>query len=111
MAKITTRAKPKNPIFFPNTIATDKLNIDKLRSHFKSGESFETKDILAFYKKNESSIKQTTVNWRVYSLVQMGILARIGRGKFIIGEGKNFVPEISSKMITVNAKLKKNFHS
>jgi hypothetical protein len=41
----------------------------------------------------------------------MGILARIGRGKFIIGEGKNFVPEISSKMITVNAKLKKNFHS
>jgi hypothetical protein len=39
----------------------------------------------------------------------MGLLARIGRGKFIIGEGKNFVPEISSKMMAVNARLKKKF--
>jgi hypothetical protein len=39
----------------------------------------------------------------------MGLLARIGRGKFIIGEGKNFAPEISSKMMAVNARLKKKF--
>jgi hypothetical protein len=39
----------------------------------------------------------------------MGLLARIGRGKFIIGEGKNFVPEISSKMMAINAKLKNKF--
>jgi len=90
-------------------IATDKLNIDKLRNHFKSGISFETKDIVAFYKKNESNITQTAVNWRVYSLVQMGLLNRIGRGKFIIGEGKNFIPEVSPKMKTLNSKLKKEF--
>jgi hypothetical protein len=42
-------------------------------------------------------------------LVQKGILNRIGRGKFIIGEGKNYVPEISSKMKAINSKLKKEF--
>ena len=91
------------------TIATDKLNIDKLRSHFKSRKSFETKDIVAFYKKYDSGVKQTTVNWRVYSLVQMGLLNRIGRGKFIIGEGKKFIPEISSKMKAIHTKIKKEF--
>jgi hypothetical protein len=45
----------------------------------------------------------------VYSLVQKGILNRIGRGKFIIGEGKNFIPEISPKMKAINSKLKKAF--
>lgn len=48
----------------PNKYSAEKINgitdsirkapIDKLRNHFKSGNSFETKDILAFYKKYES---------------------------------------------------------
>lgn len=39
----------------------------------------------------------------------MGALNRIGRGKYAIGEGKNFIPEISSKMKTISNKLKKEF--
>lgn len=45
----------------------------------------------------------------MYSLAKMGLLNRIGRGKFIIGEGKNFIPEISPKMKKINSKLKKEF--
>ena len=45
----------------------------------------------------------------MYSLVQMGLLNRIGRGKFITGEGKNFIPEVSPKMKAINSKLKKEF--
>ena len=39
----------------------------------------------------------------------MGLLNRIGRGKFIIGERKNFIPEITSKMKSIHTKLKKQF--
>ncbi len=39
----------------------------------------------------------------------MGILNRIGRGKFEAGEGKNYIPEISSKLKTLYSKLKKGF--
>jgi len=39
----------------------------------------------------------------------MGLLKRIGRGKFMIGEGKNFNPEMSSKVKAIHTKLKKEF--
>jgi hypothetical protein len=39
----------------------------------------------------------------------MGILKRIGRGKFETGEGKNYTPEISPKLKTIYSKLKEEF--
>jgi hypothetical protein len=66
-------------------------------------------DISLFYKEFEPDLKQTTINWRVYYLVQKSVLKRIGRGKFEIGEGKNYIPEISSKIRSLNTKLKKEF--
>lgn len=57
----------------------------------------------------EPNIKQTTINWRVYTLVQMGVLNRIGRGKFSLGKGLIYVPEITSKIRSLYNKLKKEF--
>ncbi|MBK7097822.1 MAG: hypothetical protein IPH58_05090 [Sphingobacteriales bacterium] len=67
-----------------------------MKRYFKSKTVFETQDIAAFYEQTEKNIKSTTVNWRVHTLVQSGVLQRIGRGKFTLGEGKSYVPEISS---------------
>jgi hypothetical protein len=39
----------------------------------------------------------------------MGLLNRIGRGKFMMGERKKFIPEISPKMKAINSKLQKEF--
>jgi hypothetical protein len=77
--------------------------------HFKANNSFGTKDIIEFYKKKEPHIKPTTVNWRVYNLVETGILSRIGRGKFTVGERRNFIPEVSTKLKTLHTKLQKHF--
>jgi len=54
-------------------------------------------------------VKATTVNWRIYTLVQIGVLNRIGRGKFILGKGKIYIPDISNKIKTAHNRLKKNF--
>lgn len=62
-----------------------------------------------FYREFEPKVKETTVNWRVYALVQSGVLSRVGRGKFILGEGRNFVPQVSSKIKTLYNKLHKQF--
>lgn len=80
-----------------------------MKRHFKSKAVFETQDIVAFYEQTEKNIKQTTVNWRVHTLVQSGVLQRIGRGKFTLGEGKIYVPEISSATKFVFKKLKAEF--
>jgi hypothetical protein len=90
-------------------IATEKLNIDELIKKFKDVQSLNTNDIVKFYRANEPDLKATTINWRIYALVQMGILARIGRGKFTLGNSRIFIPEINSKLKTINSMLKKEF--
>jgi hypothetical protein len=91
------------------TIATDKLNIEQLKDFFKDKENFETSDLVNFYLQWEPEVKPTTINWRIYNLVQSGVLTRIGRGRFAIGKNRIYTPEISSKIKSVHSKLKKEF--
>lgn len=42
-------------------------------------------------------------------MVQKGILQRIGRGKFTLGEGKNYIPEISAAIKNIFKRLKAEF--
>ena len=90
-------------------IATEKLNIEELKQVFKDIQSFNTKDLVDFYRSKEPELKTTTINWRIYSLVQKGVLTRIGRGKFSLGYNEIFIPEINSKLKTIHSKLKKEF--
>jgi hypothetical protein len=56
-----------------------------------------------FYKDLEPDVKYNTVNWRVYALVQSGVLARTGKGKFVLGTSRTFIPKLSPTL--------KNFYS
>ncbi len=54
-------------------------------------------------------VKKTTVNWRIYEMVQQGILQRVGRGMFVVGKELKYIPEISTKEIKISNLLKKEF--
>lgn len=90
-------------------ITTDKLHTDSIKHHFKSKAVFETKDIFDFYEHFDKDIKPTTINWRVYALVQEGVLQRTGRGKFSLGESRKYIPGISSVTKSIFKKLKAEF--
>jgi len=90
-------------------ISKDKLHIDQLKTYFKTKESFKSKEISDFYKTFEPELKQTTINWRIFSLVKKGVLQRIGRGKFALGEMNTFMPEITYKQTSLYKKIKKEF--
>lgn len=64
---------------------------------------------MQFYLQLEPGIKTSTINWRIYVLVQTGVLNRIGRGRFAIGKNRIYTPEISSKIKSLHSKLKKEF--
>ncbi len=57
----------------------------------------------------EPELKKTTINWRIYNLVQEGELTRIGRGKFTIGTGKTYYPELTNKQKSIFKKLASEF--
>ena len=90
-------------------ITKSKLHIEKLKLFFNKNDNFTTQDIWNFYKKFEHNIKHTTINWRIYTLTQMGVITRIGRGKYTFKTKTDFIPEISRRIKLFNNKLKKKF--
>lgn len=90
-------------------IAANRLNIEQLQEHFKESDTFETADIFSFYRRSEQNVISSTLNWRIYALVQNGVLERVSKGKFKLGTGKFWQPEISSKTISLHKRLKNDF--
>ena len=86
-----------------------KLNTNDFILHFKDRDVFETDEIVDFYRSTEDEVKPATINWRIYSFVQKGILQRVGRGKFKIGSSKTYTPEVSAKLKTLYNKVHKKF--
>jgi len=93
----------------PLIIASVKLNIDNLKSYFKEREFFGSNDLFEFYSKQEPEVTATTINWRIYNLVQKGILHRVGRGKFNLDGGTHFIPELSADIKTLSRQLHKQY--
>lgn len=91
------------------TIKADKQHINELISELKEKKTFATTDIRAAYRKFEPEIPDSTVNWRIYSLVKEGRMIRIGKGKFTFGTANNYMPEISSQLKSLSKKIKKEF--
>ena len=87
----------------------NSLNVDDLKKYFEDKNIIEMIDIVDFYRINNEQIKSATIRWRVYSLVQKGILQRVGRGKFRLGKSTNYFPEISLKLKSIYNKIHKNF--
>jgi len=106
-SKLGLLPKYSKPKFI--TIATNNLHIDELKSHFKGNEPLRTDNIRDFYLENEPGLSNNTINWRVYKLVNEGILERIGRGKFVFGEVKDFQPEVTSELKSLFNKVQKEF--
>lgn len=87
----------------------NSLNYLELQNHFKDHSSFSRRDILQFYKLLQPKVKDTTINWRIHTLIEAGILTRIGRGRYKFGEGRRYVPFISSTLKSLYRKIHTRF--
>ena len=90
-------------------MSNNKLDIDRLKEQFGDKNLLSLKEIDAFYREKEPSIPKTTVSWRIYSLLQQGILQRVGHGKYSFGKAQYFIPKVSHKMKQIGQTIKKKF--
>ncbi|MDL2230807.1 hypothetical protein LJB75_00125 [Bacteroidales bacterium OttesenSCG-928-L19] len=86
-----------------------KIDIDRLQIQFGDKNIISLQDIDLFFRDKEPEIPKTTVSWRIYMLIQHGILQRVGRGKYSFGKAEYFMPKISNKMKQVAQIIKKKF--
>ena len=75
-----------------------KLDIEGLQAQFTGKPVIQVSDIYLFYNKREPEIKQTTIYLRINTLVNNGVLKRIGRGQYHLGKNEVFAPEVSQNM-------------
>ncbi|SHH48902.1 hypothetical protein SAMN04488109_4014 [Chryseolinea serpens] len=87
----------------------DKLHIERLKERFKGKSTISSENLAIFYKESEPNVKETTINWRIYELVRMGILERISRGQFRIGQMKPYAPEPSRQLSKLYKDLSTHF--
>lgn len=68
-------------------------------------------DIISFYKQFDDNIKRATVDWRIYDLVDKGILHRVSRGLYSLkeNEGKAYIPEINKSLKYLSGKIYNQF--
>lgn len=90
-------------------MTTDALHTYELKKSFTQKDAFNLHDIDSFYQSLEPDVPKSTVNWRIYKLVEKGIIQRVGRGKYQMGGSSFFEPGITRKMIQVNQHMKKQF--
>ncbi|MCG2587772.1 DUF6577 family protein [Rhodohalobacter sulfatireducens] len=95
-------------LFKPKAFADYNLHIEELKDHFEAKDHFTTSDITKFYRSFEKDLKKSTINWRVYELVQKGVLTRIGKGVFKFGESQNFTPKIDHHLKSIFKSIDKD---
>ncbi len=81
------------------------LNIDKLKQRYGKAESISLDEIYRFYK----SVPKATAHWRIYKLVALGVLQRIGRGLYRIGTETVYQPEIPKNTKSIYQRIHQQF--
>ena len=72
-------------------------------------KTFDISDVSQFFHKCDPDISRTTIDWRIYALIQKGMIKRIGRGMYSFGKSNLFQPDLSPQTIKVARYLKKEF--
>lgn len=75
-----------------------KLYIKDFKKRFQKSTSFTTDEIYNFYENIEAGVKRNTVKWRIYELVNNGVIVRIGRGVYKFGESADYNPELTDQV-------------
>ena len=90
------------------SIMDNNLN-NLLKEHFSWQDTFNVTEIFRFYSEQNPNIPQTTVNWRIYNLVQSGVIQRVGRGIYRLGKPNLFQMDLSSEIKKIARSIKKEF--
>ena len=86
-----------------------KTQNEEIINHFRPIELFKTSDIAAWLRESEPDLKDSTINWRVYELVKDGVLTRVSKGVFKIGENRSYKPVVDAKLRKLAMTISKQF--
>lgn len=85
-------------------------DISSLKERFFNHQGpITSADLYSFYKEQEPGVKSSTINWRMYDLVNKDVLKRIGRGLFLLGKEIPYENNPSTKLIKLSTYISRAF--
>lgn len=82
---------------------------EEIIEHFGPMGVFKTSDIAAWFRESEPDLKDSTINWRVYELVKDGVITRVSKGVFRIGEKRSYRPTVDARLQKLAKTISKQF--
>jgi hypothetical protein len=88
----------------------ETFHIEEVENRFRDQRTVSIEELYQFYKEKEPNLPRSTLRWRIHELNNKGILSRVKRGVYRLGsEGREWKPEISNEMKTIDSKLRNEF--
>ena len=100
---------PKISYICNKKIIADSLKIERLKKYFSQVDYFSTADLFRFYSIGNWKLTKNTLNWRIYKLVKIGVLQRVGRGLYTLGKEIIFYPEITNPIKKLHERINNDF--
>ena len=85
------------------------LHIDSFKTRFKDMDTITVDDVLDFYLSKYANVNKNTIHYNIFNLLNKGVIERIGRGKYRIGNQKTFTPFLSKSIKIINTRLMNEF--
>lgn len=82
---------------------------EQLKKEFAGQHTFSRQDLFDFYRRFDSSLKDTTFRWRIYDLKKKKIISPISRDLFSFTHKPVFRPEVTDPERKLITKLLKEF--
>jgi hypothetical protein len=90
-------------------LKNSNLHIPELQLKFKGDNIISFEEIKQFYQNIGPDIKDTTLKTRINRLIKQGIVSRVGRGRYILGQEKKFIPYIDETIKNIAKKIDAEF--
>lgn len=62
----------------------DTFHIQEIENHFRGRRSVSIDELYRFYQKDDSDLERSTLRWRIYKLINKGVLQRVKRGVYTL---------------------------
>lgn len=82
---------------------------ESIKNYLKKHDFITNEKAFSIFKKYHPDIKKSTVNWRLYDLVQRRVIKRAGRGLYMWGAHENYHPIIHNDIKKVSNLIQSSF--
>lgn len=88
----------------------DNKDINKLIACFGKKPSFTIDELRSYFRKDDPSLNESTLRWRIHNLKNDNVIISVGRGVYSFQNKPSWIPAIDTSIRSVYKKIEKQYN-